>query len=131
MIDIENYVFTKVKDSIGTDAGMSSTYERSPKSFPHIQLEMTDCSVYERGIDSGRLENFANTKFEINIYSNKANGKKVECKALAHKVDDVMSGLGFIRKFFYTTPNVADMTIYRMTMRYEGVVGRDNYIYGR
>ena len=52
-----------------------------------------------------------------------------EQREIAAFVDRKMQELGFIRTFGQPVPNVADMTIYRYTMRFSGIIGRDNIVY--
>ena len=53
----------------------------------------------------------------------------VSTREIAAFVDRKMQELGFIRTFGQPVPNVADMTIYRYTMRFSGIIGRDNIVY--
>lgn len=59
--------------------------------------------------------------YEINVYSNKSNGKKSEAKEISNMIDGLMTDMLFTRTFRGQTPNI-DRTIYRITLRYQGVV---------
>ena len=69
--------------------------------------------------------------YEINIYSNKASGKKSECKSIASLIDNEFATLGLSRTMLQPIPNVDDATIYRITGRYRGVVSTDYKIFRR
>ena len=56
------------------------------------------------------------------MYSDKANGKKAEARAIADLVDKTMQGMKFTRTFYQPLPNL-DRTIYRITLRWEAVAG--------
>ena len=67
--------------------------------------------------------------YQCEVYSNRQSGKKAQAREIAAFVDKKMQELGFIRTFGQPVPNVADMTIYRYTMRFSGIIGRDNIVY--
>ena len=131
MIDIENMLFTGVKNALPNGVDCGSTYEKSPNQFPRVTLVVEDNHVYEKTIDSARLENAAEIMVEVNVYSNKTNGKKTECKTIMQTVDNVLSGLNLTRTSCQPTPNLEDATVYRMTARYRAIVDRNSNIYRR
>lgn len=123
MIDIEADVFEYVASAVetahpGTD--VSDEYEKLPSSLPAVTIREADSAVYERWRSSGAVENAASLMYEINVYSNKASGKKAEAKALASTVDAAMAALGFVRTKKEPVPNFADASIYRIVMRFTG-----------
>ena len=134
MIDIENAVFnavaTKVREQF-PDIYMVGEYVKSPSSFPAVSLVEMDNAIRTDTIDSGSNENHANVMYEVNVYSNKATGKKSECKAIIALIDQEMLALGFVRSTLTPVPNMNDSTIYRMVGRYRASVSADNKIYRR
>lgn len=134
MIDIENEVYTAVRNAVLADfpsASVSGAYEPSPSAFPHLTVECTNNSVYERLESSLEMENAVSMQFDLNGYSNKQNGKKSECKALMDSADNVMKAFGFRRLSLRIVPNLADASIYRMTATYTAVVSKNKIIYRR
>ena len=75
------------------------------------------------------IENAVLSMFEVNIYSNKASGKKSEAKAIANTVDAFFSSIGYTRTMRNQVPNLNDSTIYRIVCRYEANVDKDLWIY--
>ena len=63
--------------------------------------------------------------YEINVYSNRQNGRKKECRNILNVADETIVGLGFTRTMLSPVPNLADATIYRLTARYQAVIGTD------
>lgn len=129
MIDIENKVYSLVRaalKSVGVDSG--SVYTDNPAKFPYVFFELTNSTIYDRGIDSGKLENFANQTFQISIYS-QGSTKKTEAKSLANLIDGVLSELGLKRIFYSPIPNFEDNSIFRIVTRYQGIIGDNNKIY--
>lgn len=130
MIDIENIVFTAVKEAL-TDAGIFTSYPNAdirgesidvPKAFPCVTVEEISNSVLERTQTESLTENHAVLGYQINIYTNNST-KKSLAKQIANIVDAAMGDLKFTRTLRTPTPNI-DTTIYRLTMRYEGIVGQ-------
>ena len=129
MIDIENKIYTELRQvlvPLGAEVG--SVFTESPANFPYVFIEMTTNSVYERGVDSGHIENFSEQNFEINIYT-KGNTKKTMAKQLAEAVDSKLKEFGFWRIMYSPVPNFIDTNVYRMILRYKVIVGRNETLY--
>lgn len=131
MIDIENDVFDHVATALrAAHTGIFVSFEHvpSPPRFPAVSIVEADNRVYEkmRTLD---IENAVQLMYEVNIYSNKASGKKREAKAIAATVDDAFTELGFTRTMREQVVNFADATIFRIVCRYEAVADKDLWIY--
>lgn len=127
MIDCENEIFRALAERVHEtypDIYITGAYVRAPSSFPCVSIEEKNNAVWRNGRDSTILENFAAVMYEVNIYSNKSNGRKTECKAIAACVDEAMAHLGFTRTMLNPLPNAADATVYRMTGRYQAIIGK-------
>ncbi len=133
MIDIENAVFTEVATALranfpGITVESVTTY--SPSKFPCVCIEETDNYSLLSTRDTASNENHATVVYEVNVYSNKAKGKKTEAKAILAAVDSVLNGLGFTRTT-KTPINLDDATKYRVFARYRAVVSTNKTIYRR
>ena len=134
MIDIESTVFNRVATKVQEvfpDIFMTGEYVNSPASFPAASLVEMDNSTRIETIDSGSNENHANVMYEVNVYSNKAVGKKSECKKIIALIDEEMLAMGFSRVTLTPVPNEYDSTIYRMVGRYRATVSSTHEIYRR
>ena len=134
MIDIENEVFSTVATDVRAkypDIYMVGEYVKAPPKFPCVSLVEMDNRSYQQTEDSGSVENHASLMYEVNTYSNKTVGKKMECKAIAALIDERMLALGFARTMLQPIPNLDDATIYRMVGRYSAVISKDKVIYRR
>lgn len=134
MIDIENQVFDRVAKRVREqfpNIFIVGEYVKSPSSFPAVSLMEMDNAVLESTVDSGSNENHANVMYEVNVYSNKAAGKKSECKSIIALIDTEMTAMGFVRATLTPVPNEYDSTIYRMVGRYRAAVSSDHKIYRR
>lgn len=126
MIDVENIIFTNLSAAIKafqSDCAVYGEYVEAPASFPCVTIVEADNRVLERTVSLDSNENHAQVMYEINIYTNDAQGKKTKAKSIADVIDKQMSDMLFTRTFRGQTPNV-DRTIYRISMRYSAVIGR-------
>ena len=125
MIDIENKVindvFTAVRSAY-SGASCYGEYVSVPAAFPCVTLYEADNSTYKRSQDDDLQEHHAHVMYECNVYSDKQSGKKAEARAIAKLVDTTMQNLKFTRTYYSPLPNL-DRTIFRITMRWEAVVG--------
>ena len=131
MIDLESDIFDYVAKALRvahTGIDVKAEYVEMPAKFPHVSIVESDNRVLTR-MRTNNIENAASVMYEVNIYSNKASGKKSEAKAIANTLDDVMSGIGFTRTFREQVPNLRDATIYRIVCRYEAVIDKNFVIY--
>lgn len=131
MIDCENEVYTRIARVLRDKfpgINIAGEYVNAPSSFPHVSITQSDNSVVSEQM-TGSAE-MAQIMFEINIYSNKADGRKTECKAIAKVIDDVMFRMNFKRMALTPIPNMEDATIYRIVARYRAMTD-GKYFYRR
>lgn len=131
MIDIENDIFNDVAAVLrAAHEGIYvvGEYVEIPARFPCVTIVEADNRVVQ-SMRTLNIENAILSMFEINIYSNKASGKKVEAKAIANTVDEFFASIGYTRIFRQQVPNLKDATIYRIVCRYEANVDKDLWIY--
>lgn len=133
MIDIESDVFDTVATELRSQhAGISVSgqFVDTPAKFPAVTIVEADNRVFDR-MRTRRIENAARVMYEVQIFSNKASGKKAEAKEIANTADGVFANLGFTRTMRSQVANLKDATIYRIVCRYEAVVGENgenNYL---
>lgn len=131
MIDCENEVYTRIARVLRDKfpgINIAGEYVNAPSRFPHVSITQSDNSVVSEQM-TGSAE-MAQVMFEINIYSNKAHGRKTECKSIAKVIDDVMFKMNFKRIVLTPIPNMEDATIYRIVARYR-VMTDGKYFYRR
>lgn len=134
MIDVESQIFQKCAEAFRAaypNGYIAGEYVPQPPKFPAVSIVEMDNTVYQRGIDSGAIENYANVMYQVDVYTNLNTGKKVQAKAIIALLDEVLSSLGFTRTFLNPVQNMNDATIYRMTGRYRAVVGTNEAIHWR
>lgn len=120
MIDVENYIYTAVRNAAKQavpSVSVSGTYNDVPSSFPHISIEETDSFSRADFVSTSDREYAANLTYTVNIYTNTATAK-TDAKGLAAVVNDAFSALGFVRSMKQEMPNI-DRTIYRLILRFQ------------
>ena len=133
MIDVENQVYTAVATALRTahdGIGVSGVENYAPTKFPFVSFVEADNYSDLATRDSASSENHVNVMYEVNIFSNKKDGKKAEAKAIEATIDGVMDGLNF-SKTSSTPINEGDGSRYRKVVRYVAVVSKNNVIYRR
>lgn len=133
MNNIENDVFTAVAVKLRTELGANNVfvtgeYTPTPPKFPCVFVYESD--NFNAGYDGCNHEVVTGVMYEVEVYSNKQNGKKTEAKNIMQTVDSVLTPLGFKRVMLQQVPNLADATIFRLVARYSAAV-IDNVIYRR
>lgn len=131
MTDCENEVYTRIAKVLrekfpGID--IAGEYVNAPSSFPHASITQSDNSVITEQT-TGCAE-MAQVMFEVNVYSNKTEGKKTECKSIMREIDKVLFSMNFKRLALTPVPNMEDATIYRLVARYR-VATDGKYFYRR
>lgn len=133
MNTIENEVFTLVKNELITEFGVNNIevtgeYNPTPSKFPCVYLYEAD--NYNAGYDGCNHEVVTGVMYEVQVYTNKQNGKKAQAKNIMQVIDALLTRYGFTRTFMQQVPNMNDATIFRMVARYSAAV-IDNVIYRR
>lgn len=132
MIDIENEVYTRLRNAIiayNSSIKVAGADLAKATSFPTVVFTQQDSSTYTNTSDSGSLENHASFLFQIDVYDNDQTKRKTNCKKIMGIVDEEMLAMGFTRKSLSPTPNLQDMSIYRLTARYTGIADKNHFIY--
>jgi hypothetical protein len=133
MNNIENDVFTLVKTELITEFGVNSIfvtgeYNPTPSEFPCVYLHEAD--NFNAGFDGCNHEVVTGVMYEVQVFTNKANGKKAQAKKIMEVIDALLTKYGFTRTFMQQIPNMNDATIFRMVARYTAAV-INNVIYRR
>lgn len=133
MIDIENKVFDTIATSLREaypSIFISGAKVAIPKSYPCVSIEEADNYPYSRTRDSSNVENHASLMYEVQVITNKTNGKKAQCKEIFAHIDEIFASLGFIRTMKQPIP-MDDAKTYQLIGRYTAVVGKNETIYRR
>lgn len=102
MIDIENQIFTNIRNAIKastdySDIVLTSDPSYTPAKFPCVFFCQSDSYPTAAKHTSSREDRFETVVFEAYVYSNKTSGAKTECKKILSIIDEEMRIEGFTR----------------------------------
>lgn len=133
MIDVENEIFTEIATVLRKkyeDIFVTGEKVAAPESYPCVSIEEADNYSHNDSQDSGSNENYANLTYEIHVYSNKANGKKSQCKEIFSVCDREFLKMGFTRTMKQPVP-MDDAISCQLIGRYEAVISNNKTIFRR
>ena len=128
MIDLENTIFNTVATQLRTDYPGIAVYGEcvaEPASFPCVNMWESNNSVEERYEDTSALDDYVRVTYTVQVFTNSPT-KKLDAKAIAETVDNIMTTHRFRRFLSSQVPNI-DRTIYRIELRYSGIVKRTDF----
>ena len=117
MIDVESQIYTPIAEALRAQFPgilVSGEYVNAPTRFPYVSLVEQDNYTTEAHMDS-----VDTLMYEVNVYSDKAGGKKSVCRKIMRFVDDLMYAKNFRRISLSPVPNLENATIYRLVARYK------------
>jgi hypothetical protein len=127
MIDKSNFIFTQVKNSLGTSVkDASQTFQDTPSQLPAIF--MNTIGNDQASDDFENNENAVNNTIEFTAYA-VGTSKLTTCKNILSKVDTTMRKFGYRRIYGpRQITNISDTTICRMVSRYNRIIGSDDIL---
>lgn len=134
MIDVESEIFNAVAAVLRSDFPgifVAGEYVRDVAKLPAVFIEEADNATLVNTLSSSGSENHASLMYEVNVFSNKSAGRKLEARSIMAKVDEKFQSLGFARTSMLSIPNFEDLTIYRITARYTANIDKNKTIYRR
>ena len=120
MIDIESQIYSPIRTALVNDYdGIFVTSEPTATSakFPAVSIVQQDNYMSINKLDNSGAERFATIMFQVDVYSNKASGKKSECKEIMNVVDNMLFAMNFTRLSLTPIP-MANDGYYRLSARY-------------
>lgn len=133
VLDIEPYVINTVTTRLESDFSgilVSGEFIRQPSSFPFVAIVEEDNYMTQIHMDSSDTEKFTTVVYEVNVFSDKPNGKRRQCREIMKAIDEEMYKMNFRKLSSYPSPNIENASIYRLTARYRAETD-GKYIYRR
>ena len=120
MIDIESQIYSPIRTAlVNAYDGIFVTSEPTATSakFPAVSIVQQDNYMSINKLDNSGAERFATIMFQVDVYSNKASGRKSQCKEIMNVVDNMLFALNFTRLSLTPIP-MANDGYYRLSARY-------------
>ena len=134
MIDILDEVFAIVAEAaqnVAPEVTVQDDYIDAVSSFPVVTVAEINNSTSAHTIGSRPKENYAAIAFKVEVFSNKVDGKRSECRRIMSAISDALILRNFNRISMQPTPNYRDATVYRLTARFEVVSDSNKQTYRR
>lgn len=128
MIDIENVVLDTVSTqlaSVITDltVNVTSGYDEHKAVFPTLLVRETGSMDYQKTATDDCSENHARLTYELEVWSDKQNTGRSQCKRILGAADDIMKSMKF-RRIYKSRPFNIDRTKWRQYARYEVIAAK-------
>ena len=120
MIDIEAKIYSPIRTAlVNAYDGIFVTSEPTATTakFPAVSIVQQDNYMSINKLDNSGMERFATVMFQVDVYSNKASGRKSQCKEIMGVIDTMLYGMNFTRLSLTPVP-MANDGYYRLTARY-------------
>ena len=120
MIDIEAKIYSPIRTALVTEYQnifVTSEPTATSAKFPAVSIVQEDNYMSVNKLDNSGRERFATIMFQVDVYSNKASGKKSQCKEIMNVVDEMLFALNFTRISLAPIPMEND-GYYRLSARY-------------
>ena len=130
MNDIESLVFDTVYNGLQTshsDAHITAGYDEQNALFPCVIVRQTNNQPYRSSATDDCSENHSRVTFEIEVFSDKKDKGRSECKELLNDVDTIMQSMKF-RRIHLNRPLNVDRTIWRQYARYEVICDKGTQV---
>ena len=127
MIDIENTIFSPIRTALVNqfeDIFVTSEPTATTAHFPAVSIVQQDNYMSINKLDNSGRERYATVMFQVDVYSNKASGKKSQCKEIMSFIDDLLFALNFTRLSLTPIP-MENLGYYRLSARYRAETDGD------
>lgn len=130
MIDIENLVFDRVYTALSQlhpSANITAGYDEKTAVFPTVVVRQTNSQPYRSSATDDCSENHVRITFEIEVYSDRENTGRSECKEILSDADTIMQSMKF-RRVHLNRPLNIDRTLWRQYGRYEVICDKGTQV---
>lgn len=134
MFEIQREIFTTVANAVlasYSTCRISNSFLYAPSQFPCVAMVFSDDGMTYKMRDSSHADNFRDITATVDVYSNKADGKKTEAESIMQIVIDTLSPLNFNMVSCKPYSNMNNASIYRITATFTATVDKDGNIYTR
>jgi hypothetical protein len=130
MLDFSNEIFNAVAEhlrSLYKGIQVKGEYISTPAKFPTVTIdEISNVPVH---LDSSKENKYADVVYRVQVFSNKANGKRAEARQIYASVDSKLMELGLFAKSYTTTPAIYNSEIYSITATHGGTIDENGVVY--
>lgn len=134
MFNIQREIFTAIANEVLASyplCRITNAFVYAPAEFPCVAIVLSDDYVTQNTTDSSKADNYRDVTVTVDVYSNKADGKKTEAETIAQIVIDTLSPLNFEMRSCRPSSNLNNASNYRITATFTATVDSNGIIYKR
>ena len=134
MFNIQREIFTTVANEVLASypaCRITNAFVYAPAEFPAVAIVLSDDDMTDNTRDSSKADNYRDVTVTVDVYSNKADGKKTEAESIAQIVIDTLTPLNFDMRSCRPLSNLNNATNYRITATFTATVDSNGIIYKR
>lgn len=134
MFNIQREIFTAIANEVLASypsCRITNAFVYAPAEFPCVAIVLSDDYVTQNTTDSSKADNYRDVTVTVDVYSNKADGKKTEAETIAQIVIDTLSPLNFEMRSCRPSSNINNASNYRITATFTATVDSNGIIYKR
>lgn len=134
MFNIQREIFTTVANEVLASypaCRITNAFVYAPAEFPAVAIVLSDDDMTDNTRDSSKADNYRDITVTVDVYSNKADGKKTEAETIAQIVIDTLTPLNFDMRSCRPLSNLNNATTYRITATFTATVDANGIIYKR
>lgn len=113
------------------DCRILNAFVYVPPAFPCMCMVLSDDGTNTSTRDSSKQDKFRDITVTVDVYSNKAEGKKAEAEDIMQIVIDTLYPLNFEMTSCKPTSNTNNASQYRLTATFVATIDKNNTIYTR
>lgn len=113
------------------DCRILNAFVYAPPAFPCMCMVLSDDGTRQESRDSSKQDKFRDITVTVDVYSNKAEGKKTEAEDIIQIVIDTLYPLNFEMTSCKPMSNMNNASQYRLTATFVATIKSDNTIYTR
>lgn len=127
-----NHVYSRIRDAIKSEypnAYVTSERIQAPSDFPCVEVVEMDTYPERTATTINLTDDQRRSVFEVQTFSNKAEGGTIEAKALADLATESFKAMGYRCTTLSPLVNAADTSIKRYVARYTRLIGGGDLFY--
>ena len=127
-------VYTEVANAVLAeypDCRITNAFIYAPSVFPAVAIVLSDDGTKYETRDSSKIDKFRDITVTVDVYSNKAEGKKTEAETIAQIVIDTLYPLNFNMVSCRPASDINNASNYRITATFTATVDCNGIIYTR
>ncbi len=134
MFNIQREIFTATANAVLAQypsCRIVNAFVYAPTAFPCVAIVLSNDGTRADTRDSSKIDKFRDITVTVDVYSNKADGKKTEAEDIAQIVIDTLYPLNFDMTSCRPSSNINNASQYRITATFTATVDNNNTIYSR